>query len=290
MLNTSGRILFDLFIYNFSHRNDELFIEVDSQLASHFVALLKRYKVRRKIDIKVNEAAKVFTLYPDAPKDAQKLPIEGSSEGDHLLAHDPRNYHFGYRLLTFGSAQVDVPLILSAENSSFKDASFTESDTEKYRIFRYQNGIAEGSIDFPPETMFPFEANAELLNGVSFQKGCYVGQELTARTFHTGVVRKRLVPFELLIDDSTAAQLANTTLPLQNVVETGIDDGVADEGDAPKKVMGRFKVNQGRIGLASLKHGEIFTEDKSESTNLKLDKSGYRMRVWRPFWWPDKKF
>lgn len=98
------------------------------------------------------------------------------------------------------------------------------------------------------------------------------------------------MPFELLIDDSTTAQLANTTLPLQNVVETGIDGGDADEGDAPKKVMGRFKVNQGRIGLASLKHGEIFTEDKSESTNLKLDKSGYRMRVWRPFWWPDKKF
>lgn len=93
------------------------------------------------------------------------------------------------------------------------------------------------------------------------------------------------MPFELLVDSSTELP---DTLPLQSVVETV--DGVAEEEDAPKKVMGRYKVNFGRFGLASLKHGEIFTEGKTESTNLKLDKSGHRMRVWQPFWWPDKKF
>lgn len=118
-------------------------------------------------------------------------------------------------------------------------------------------------------------------------EGCYIGQELTARTYHTGIIRKRLLPFELLVDSSI--NLADT-LPLQNVVEAV--DGDADE-DAPKKIMGRYKVNFGRLGLASLKHFELFAEGKSEATNLKLDKSGYRMRVWRPFWWPestDKKF
>lgn len=171
MLNTAGRILFDLLIYSFPHRNDELFIEVDNKMASHFVALLKRYKIRRKVKIELNETAKVFTVYPDAPKDAQKLQLQVSSGKDHILAQDPRNYHFGYRLLTIESNQVDIPLMLSTENAFFKDVSFNESDTDKYRIFRYQNGIAEGSNDFPPETVFPFEANAELLNGVSFQKG-----------------------------------------------------------------------------------------------------------------------
>lgn len=174
MLNTSGRILFDLLIYSFPNRNDELFIEVDNKMASHFVALLKRYKIRRKVKIELNEVAKVFTVYPDAPKDAQKFQPQRSSGEDHLLAQDPRNYHFGYRLLTLDSNPVDISSILSTENAFFKDVSFNESDTDKYRIFRYQNGIAEGSNDFPPETVFPFEANAELLNGVSFQKGIII--------------------------------------------------------------------------------------------------------------------
>ena len=49
-------------------------------------------------------------------------------------------------------------------------------------------------LDVPTGDAFPLEHNIETLNGVSFRKGCYLGQELTARTYHTGVTRKRLVP------------------------------------------------------------------------------------------------
>ena len=61
-----------------------------------------------------------------------------------------------------------------------------------YSRYRMVHGLPEG-----PEIVgrVPLEANLDLLGYISFKKGCYVGQELIARTKHTGLVRKRLLPF-----------------------------------------------------------------------------------------------
>jgi folate-binding protein YgfZ len=66
-----------------------------------------------------------------------------------------------------------------------------EAPDEAYRRLRYALGVAEGA---ELVGLMPLECNLEGLNAVSFEKGCYVGQELTARTHHRGVVRKRVVP------------------------------------------------------------------------------------------------
>jgi folate-binding protein YgfZ len=66
-----------------------------------------------------------------------------------------------------------------------------EASDEAYRRLRYALGVAEGA---ELVGLMPLECNLEGLNAVSFEKGCYVGQELTARTHHRGVVRKRVVP------------------------------------------------------------------------------------------------
>ena len=58
-------------------------------------------------------------------------------------------------------------------------------------------GVAEGGEDLPTGKCFPMEYNLDYLKGVSFHKGCYIGQELTARTHHTGVIRKRILPISL---------------------------------------------------------------------------------------------
>jgi folate-binding protein YgfZ len=70
-----------------------------------------------------------------------------------------------------------------------------ELNDEIYNKFRIMNGVPEGINEILKEKSFPLELNYEYLNGISFKKGCYLGQELTARTFHTGEVRYRLVPF-----------------------------------------------------------------------------------------------
>ncbi|CAH1400617.1 unnamed protein product [Nezara viridula] len=84
-----------------------------------------------------------------------------------------------------------------------------------YTLCRYKLGIGEGINELLFGQSFPLEMNCDYLNGVSFNKGCYIGQELTARTFHTGVIRKRLMP--LLFESEALGVPINTPIEDPNV-------------------------------------------------------------------------
>ncbi len=66
-----------------------------------------------------------------------------------------------------------------------------------YARLRAEEGIAEGPIELPPGRLFALEANLDRIDAVSFSKGCYVGQEVTTRSYRRGRVKKRLLPFFL---------------------------------------------------------------------------------------------
>ncbi|AQZ17037.1 IBA57 (YJR122W) [Zygosaccharomyces parabailii] len=71
-------------------------------------------------------------------------------------------------------------------------------DPTFFRRLRFEQGYVDSVRDYKPESLLPLELNFDFLpNAVSADKGCYVGQELTARTFATGILRKRLVPVTL---------------------------------------------------------------------------------------------
>lgn len=71
---------------------------------------------------------------------------------------------------------------------------FTPVPSSTHELLRLSLSVPEGPLDWPS---LPLEGNLDYLNGVDFKKGCYVGQELTARTHHRGVVRKRGVGLRL---------------------------------------------------------------------------------------------
>lgn len=71
---------------------------------------------------------------------------------------------------------------------------FDQVTPEHYHLHRLVHAVPEGPADFPA---LPLEANIDFMNGVDYRKGCYVGQELTARTHHKGIVRKRGMIFRL---------------------------------------------------------------------------------------------
>uniref|UniRef100_A0A8R1E0J1 CAF17 C-terminal domain-containing protein n=1 Tax=Caenorhabditis japonica TaxID=281687 RepID=A0A8R1E0J1_CAEJA len=84
-----------------------------------------------------------------------------------------------------------------ADTTAFLQGLVTNDVTEnveKYENLRRAAGIAEGAGELAD--LLPFQANGDLLNMVALDKGCYIGQELTARTAHTGVIRRRIMPFE----------------------------------------------------------------------------------------------
>lgn len=73
-------------------------------------------------------------------------------------------------------------------------SSFKEVPASHHHLHRLLQAIPENPIDWPT---LPLEGNLDYMNGVDYKKGCYVGQELTARTHHRGVVRKRGVVLRL---------------------------------------------------------------------------------------------
>ncbi|CAI4230211.1 unnamed protein product [Auanema sp. JU1783] len=111
-----------------------------------------------------------------------------------------------YRMRKKASINIESDEVYFSKDQGFEDprypwgnrvyGSFNEhsKDIDLYVEERLKNGIPEGKEEL--SGMLPFQANGDLLNFVSLDKGCYIGQELTARTAHTGVIRRRVIPFK----------------------------------------------------------------------------------------------
>ena len=77
-----------------------------------------------------------------------------------------------------------------------ESAGEANGDADDYHAHRIALGVPEGGKDYAFGDTFPHEANMDLLNGVSFSKGCFVGQEVVSRMQHRGTARKRMVIVE----------------------------------------------------------------------------------------------
>jgi len=106
------------------------------------------------------------------------------SEGGGVLFVDPRLSELGARaILPSGSAA-----------SILEELGFEQGSIDDYEKTRFGLGVPEGSLELGIDKSPLLEIGFEELNGVDFEKGCFVGQELTARMKYRGLVRKRLMP------------------------------------------------------------------------------------------------
>jgi folate-binding protein YgfZ len=164
LLSPQGRYLTDFFIL---HDDDRLLLDAPRAAIPDLVKRLSRYRLRAAVAIDdVSESLHVHAAWDAMPPE---IPI---------TAPDPRLPQAGYRLIS------DSPL----------------PDTEPpdaYDIHRHALGLPDGPPDLEPEKTLLLEAGFDELNGVDWQKGCYMGQELTARTKYRGLVKRRLVPVTL---------------------------------------------------------------------------------------------
>jgi len=169
-----GKILFDLFVVK---TPTGFILETARDQTTALVNRMEQFKLRAKADIKdVSSDYSVAAIWggPYEPHGRGKQPIWFA---------DPRLPEMGYReLVTIGS---DWALAGDTADCATPD---------DYHAHRIALGVPEGGKDYALGDTFPHEALFDQLNGVSFKKGCFVGQEVVARMQHRGLARKRIVP------------------------------------------------------------------------------------------------
>jgi transferase CAF17, mitochondrial len=223
-LSAQGRVLHDVFvypdtIYKPGHAadglNDRFLIEVDAAEAERLQKHIKRYKLRAKFDVSLTPPGEVsvWHVWDDGPE-SRIGNVLRSVDGD-VVMRDTRAPGMGYRVLRLGDK---APILATLE--------MDRSSEEAYRIRRYLHGVPEGQDEIVREHALPQESNMDFMGGIDFHKGCYVGQELTIRTKHRGVVRKRILP--VMIYPTTKA--APSQLQYRSASAEGGSDADADTG------------------------------------------------------------
>ena len=178
-LDAKGRVLLDAFLV--SGTDGSVMIDLEASALPMLEKHLRRYKLRSKVTFTdVSTSVFIDALCGLDAGGGEAANTRPPCEGG--LWADPRLPALGYRALR---REVDAPAM---------PAGSVEAPAELHALQLAILGVPNGAVDAPTGEALPLEMNLELLNGVSFRKGCYLGQELTARTHFRGVIRKRLLP------------------------------------------------------------------------------------------------
>ena len=185
LLTPQGRILFDILlsIEQVKKINDvqSILIECDISQEDILLSRINMYNLRKEVNIEKTKY-KVFVTDDDKSHTA-KLEDKrfvnlylGRIYDDNILEEDPSNYDH-------------------QENLNW------------YELYRYKNCIAEGPKEIISGISLPLEINLDLLKGISFEKGCFIGQEVNARIKWKGLVKKKYVPIELINYDNPIKEI-----------------------------------------------------------------------------------
>ncbi|PKR52663.1 CAF17-like 4Fe-4S cluster assembly/insertion protein YgfZ [Thalassospira povalilytica] len=192
LLTPQGKFLFDFFVYQ--QDEESLLLESErgenGERAAELFKKLRMYKLRAKVELTdVTDSYDVIAVFG---KDALANLFTDTTPGttgriaNGIKAVDPRLSAMGARIL--------LPRNELAEMAAI---GASESDEESYHQLRVSLGLPNGSEELEIEKSILLENGFEELGGVDFKKGCYMGQELTARTKYRGLVRKRLLPISV---------------------------------------------------------------------------------------------
>jgi folate-binding protein YgfZ len=185
LLTPQGKFLFDFFIVQDS---GQLLLDTEGARLGELHRRLLIYRLRSKVDIEDRSGQfAVAALIGDHPAEVLDLPeVPGAARvlDQGLVFVDPRLPRLGARALL---PRDTAPATLAA-------LGFEAVEREAYERLRLTLGVPDGSRDLVVEKATLMESGFEELHGVDFGKGCFVGQELTARMKYRGLVRKRLLP------------------------------------------------------------------------------------------------
>lgn len=232
-LTSQGRVQNECLLYKVDE--DEWLVECCAQGQDTLIQHLNKYKLRSKVQI---DPCEDFIV-------CWSGNMNNVQDERAFVAEDPRTSTLGQRILLPSSA------------------SIPENSEDEYQMLRLTEGVAEGCDEVPPADCLPLEYNLDYMKGVSFTKGCYLGQELTARAHFTGVVRKRILP----------VCFKDERVPLPRGSTVVVDGG---------RSVGRVVAKEGALGLGLIKYmttDPVFAKDPVSGQLLE-------MSFTIPKWWP----
>lgn len=169
LLTPQGKFLHDFFV---TAEGESLLIDCEADRREDLARRLRMYRLRSRIEIEdVTDLLEVLAGTTD-----------GQDFSDAIVFEDPRIAALGRRMLA-PSGVLGGPSSLG--------------DRQRYDRLRIELGVPDGSRDMEVGKAILLENNIDLLNGIAWDKGCYMGQELTARTRYRGLIKKRLTPLRI---------------------------------------------------------------------------------------------
>jgi len=224
LLTPQGKFLHDFFIFD---GGEKLWMDCEKDRRDDLVRRLMMYRLRADVEI--------------SPADHSVIAAPGPVSGAILSAPDPRCSALGYRNIL-----MDIP----------EDHGTAES----YDRLRLECGVPDGARDFTVDGTLILEGNMAELHGVDFDKGCYVGQEVTARMKYRASLKKRLLPVTV-----------DGPLPERGTIITGqTGKKIGDiRSGLGHRAIGYFR-------LADMRYGDSY------------DCGAARVSPWRPDWLPEE--
>ena len=209
LLTPQGKYLFDFIMFE---HDGEILLDVEAARRQELAQRLTMYRLRAKVTIEDRTEVLAVVAFPGAVGErGEARPFAGG-----VAAVDPRLSDLGSRA------------VLPRAGLEAAMAGYDALPAAAYEARRLDLGVPVSSSDLVVQKSLLLESNFVELAGVSFDKGCYVGQELTARTKYRALVRKRLLP--VVVEGSLPAP--GTPLMLAGREAGEMRSGLADKGMA----------------------------------------------------------
>ena len=189
LLTPQGKYLFDFIIIK--HKNG-YFLDCEKKQIDQLYKQLNIYKLRSKVEIlNLSNEFVVAAISKEKYLSLQNTnddPGFTTKYNEDPVVLDPRNKELGGRLI----------INLEKLNPSIKELKLESKESNEYYSYSHKIGIAQLNTNELQNKIFGIECNFEELNGIDFKKGCYVGQENTARIKLKDKLSKKLLPIEVV--------------------------------------------------------------------------------------------